>query len=161
MEIAADKVVSIDYILRNSDEEVLDQSQPGAPLQYLHGHGNLIAGLEAALAGKGEGDRVEAVIAPGDAYGEYDPSMIHQVPREMFQGVDVLEPGMAFQAQSDQGVQRIVVKQVEDDVVTIDANHELAGETLYFNVTIQAVRDASQEELDHGHAHGPGGHHHG
>jgi FKBP-type peptidyl-prolyl cis-trans isomerase SlyD len=160
MEISADKVVSIDYTLRNSEKEVLDQSQPGEPLHYLHGHGNLISGLEDALLGKSEGDQVEAVIPPAEAYGEYNPEMIHQVPRDMFQGVDTIEPGMAFQAQSDQGVQRIVVKEVADDVITIDANHELAGETLYFDVTVQSVRDASAEELDHGHVHGPGGHHH-
>ncbi len=160
MQVQKDKVVIIDYTLRNDNGDILDQSAPDAPLAYLHGHNNLIPGLEAELAGKGQGDEIEAHIAPADAYGEYNDNLIEVVPRKMFQGVDEIEPGMQFHAQTGQGVQVVTVKAVDDDNVTIDGNHALAGETLHFNVTIKEVRDASQEELDHGHVHGPGGHHH-
>jgi FKBP-type peptidyl-prolyl cis-trans isomerase SlyD len=160
MQIAADKVVSIDYTLRNDAGEVLDQSAPDSPLHYLHGHGNLLPGLESALVGKSQGDQVDAVIPPAEAYGEFDAGLVQVVPREMFQGVDTIEPGMQFQAQSGQGMQIITVKEVNDENVTVDANHQLAGETLHFDVTVKDVRDASAEELSHGHVHGPGGHEH-
>ena len=160
MHIQTNAVVSIDYTLRNDAGNVLDQSKPGSPLCYLHGHHNLISGLEAALEGKQEGDQVAAVIPPEQAYGVVDESLIQTVARQMFQGVDHIEPGMQFQAQTAQGVQVVTVTEVSDDTVTIDGNHALAGETLYFDVTIKEVREASSEELSHGHAHGPGGHHH-
>lgn len=160
MTIATDKVVSIDYVLRNDDGNILDQSAPESPLSYLHGHHNLISGLEAALLGKAPGDRVEASIAPADAYGEYDANLVEQVPRQMFQGIDTIEPGMQFQAQTPQGVQVVTVREATVDTVTVDGNHALAGQTLHFDVTVKEVRDASAEELSHGHAHGPGGHHH-
>lgn len=160
MTIASDKVVSIDYVLRNDDGDILDQSAPESPLSYLHGHNNLISGLEAALLGKAAGDRVEASIAPVDAYGEYDANLVEQVPRQMFQGIDTIEPGMQFQAQTPQGVQVVTVREATADTVTVDGNHALAGQTLHFDVTVKDVRDASAEELSHGHAHGPGGHHH-
>jgi len=160
MDVQSNRVITIDYTLRNDDGEILDQSSPDSPLVYLHGHNNLIQGLETALNGKGQGDNVEASIPPEEAYGEYNEALIQAVPREMFQGVDAIEPGMQFQAQTGQGVQVVTVKAVDDDTVTIDGNHALAGETLHFSVTIKDVRDASAEELDHGHVHGPGGHHH-
>ncbi|EDY85429.1 peptidyl-prolyl cis-trans isomerase, fkbp-type [gamma proteobacterium HTCC5015] len=139
---------------------MLDQSSPEAPLSYLHGHQNIIPGLENALNGKTQGDKVDASIPPAEAYGEYDDNLIQAVPRNMFQGIDEIEPGMQFQAQTGQGVQIVTVKEANEESVTIDANHALAGETLHFNVTVKEVRDASQEELDHGHVHGPGGHEH-
>lgn len=160
MTVESNKVISIDYTLRNAAGEILDQSAPETPLSYLHGHNNLIPGLENALSGKALGDKVEAVIPPEEAYGEYDDSLIQSVPREMFQGVDEIEPGMQFQTQTPQGIQVITVKEANDETVTIDANHALAGETLHFDVTVKEVRDASEEELAHGHVHGPGGHHH-
>lgn len=160
MQVQADKVITIDYTLRNDAGDILDQSAPDAPLSYLHGHNNLIAGLEAALNGKSQGEQVAASIPPAEAYGEYDESLIQEVPRGMFQGVEQIEPGMQFQAQTGQGVQIVTVKDANDEIVTIDGNHALAGETLHFDVTVKNIRDASQEELDHGHVHGPGGHHH-
>ncbi len=160
MHIQANAVVSIDYTLKNDAGNVLDQSTPDAPLSYLHGHNNLISGLESALEGKLQGDQVTAVIPPEEAYGVYNESLIEAVPRQMFQGVDNIEPGMQFQAQTAQGVQVVTVTEVNDETVTIDGNHALAGETLHFDVTIKEVREASAEELSHGHAHGPGGHHH-
>lgn len=160
MHIQANAVVSIDYTLKNDAGNVLDQSTPDAPLSYLHGHNNLISGLESALEGKLQGDQVTAVIPPEEAYGVYNASLIEAVPRQMFQGVDNIEPGMQFQAQTAQGVQVVTVTEVNDETVTIDGNHALAGETLHFDVMIKEVREASAEELSHGHAHGPGGHHH-
>ena len=160
MNIAANTVVSIDYTLRNDAGDVLDQSSPEAPLSYLHGHNNVISGLEHALLGKAKADRLEASIAPAEAYGEYDATLVQAVPRAMFQGVDDIDVGMQFQTQMDGGVQVVTVKEVNDDTVTIDGNHALAGQTLHFDVTVKGVREASQEELDHGHVHGPGGHHH-
>lgn len=160
MLVASNKVISIDYTLRNDAGDILDQSTPDAPLLYLHGHNNLISGLEAALAGKGQGDQIEASIPPEEAYGPYNETLIQTVPREMFQGIDQIEPGMQFQAQTEQGVQVVTVKEASDEGITIDANHALAGETLHFDVTIKEIRDASEEELSHGHVHGPGGHAH-
>lgn len=160
MQVESNKVVIIDYTLRNDAGDVLDQSSPEAPLSYLHGHQNIIPGLENALNGKTQGDKVDASIPPAEAYGEYDDNLIQAVPRNMFQGIDEIEPGMQFQAQTGQGVQIVTVKEANEESVTIDANHALAGETLHFNVTVKEVRDASQEELDHGHVHGPGGHEH-
>jgi len=160
MNIAANTVVSIDYTLRNDAGDILDQSSPEAPLSYLHGHNNVISGLEHALLGKAKADRLEASIAPAEAYGEYDAALVQAVPRAWFQGVDDIDVGMQFQTQMDGGVQVVTVKEVNDDTVTIDGNHALAGQTLHFDVTVKGVREASQEELDHGHVHGPGGHHH-
>jgi FKBP-type peptidyl-prolyl cis-trans isomerase SlyD len=160
MKVESDKVVSIDYTLRNDGGDILDQSSPDAPLAYLHGHGNLIEGLESALLDKDEGDQLTATIAPAEAYGEYDATLVEAVPRAMFQGVDKVEVGMQFQTQMGQGVQIVTVKDVDDETVTIDANHALAGETLHFEVTVKGIREASEEELDHGHVHGPDGHHH-
>ena len=160
MNIAANTVVSIDYTLRNDAGDILDQSSPEAPLSYLHGHNNVISGLEHALLGKAKADRLEASIAPAEAYGEYDAALVQAVPRAMFQGVDDIDVGMQFQTQMDGGVQVVTGKEVNDDTVTIDGNHALAGQTLHFDVTVKGVREASQEELDHGHVHGPGGHHH-
>lgn len=160
MKAGSNKVVSIDYTLKNDAGEILDQSTPDAPLHYLHGHNNLIAGLESALDGAAQGDNIVVSIPPAEAYGEHDETLIQEVPRGLFQGVDNIEPGMQFQAQGEGGVQVVRVTAVTDDTVTVDANHALAGQTLHFDVTVKDVRDASQEELDHGHVHGPGGHHH-
>lgn len=160
MQITADTVVSIDYTLRNDGGDVLDQSAPDSPLSYLHGHGNLIPGLESALVGKTAGDQIDAVIPPAEAYGEFDARLVQVVPRELFQGIDAIEPGMQFQAQSGEGMQLITVKEVSDESVTVDGNHQLAGETLHFDVTVKEVREASTEELSHGHVHGPEGHEH-
>jgi len=161
MQISANKVVSIDYTLTNDQGQVLDSSSGREPLAYLQGHHNIIAGLESALEGKAAGDSVKVTIAPADAYGERDESLSHAVPRKMFEDADNVTVGMQFQTMSEQGGAQIVtVTGVDAEHVTVDANHPLAGETLTFDVTIVDVRDASQEELDHGHVHGPGGHHH-
>ena len=160
MNIAKDKVVSIDYTLTDSGGQVLDSSQGKEPLNYLHGAGHIIPGLESALEGKAEGEQVNVQVPPEQAYGPRDERMVQAVPRTSFQGVQDIKPGMQFQAQTNAGARIITVVGVQGDQVTIDANHPLAGQTLNFDVNVRGVRDATPEELTHGHAHGPGGHQH-
>ena len=160
MNIAKDKVVSIDYTLTDDGGKVLDSSSGREPLAYLHGAGNIIPGLESALEGKGRGDQLNVSIKPPDAYGDRDDRMIQAVPRTAFGGAQNIEPGMQFQANTPAGPRVITVVGVEDDQVTVDANHPLAGQTLNFDVKVVDVRDATAAELEHGHVHGPGGHQH-
>jgi FKBP-type peptidyl-prolyl cis-trans isomerase SlyD len=160
MKIAEDKVVSIHYTLKDAGGTVLDASAGGQPLAYLHGAGNIIPGLESALEGCQTGDKLSVTVEPAEGYGERDERLVQAVPRSAFKGVKELAPGMQFQAQGPQGTRLVVVTQVATDVVTVDANHPLAGQTLHFEVEIAEVRDATSEELEHGHVHGPGGHHH-
>jgi FKBP-type peptidyl-prolyl cis-trans isomerase SlyD len=161
MQIAKHKVATIEYTLTNSDGDVLDSSENREPLAYIQGIGNLISGLEEALEGKTNGDNLQVTIPPEKAYGHYDDDLVQVVNRSVFQGVSQLEVGMQFHAESEQGNTKVIwIADIDGDDVTIDANHPLAGETLNFDVKIVAVREATQEELDHGHVHGPGGHHH-
>ncbi|NND69000.1 MAG: peptidylprolyl isomerase [Halioglobus sp.] len=147
-------VVRMHYTLTNAEGEVLDSSSGSDPLAYLHGAGNIIPGLERELTGKVSGDKVNVVVAPADGYGEVQQELFQVVPREAFQGIDTIEPGMNFQAQGEGGqVQSITVAKVEGDEITVDANHPLAGVQLHFDVEIVEVRDASEEELAHGHVH--------
>jgi FKBP-type peptidyl-prolyl cis-trans isomerase SlyD len=154
MKIAPNQVVSIDYELKNDDGEVLDSSAGQEPLTYLHGTGGLIPGLEKALEGKTAEEELEVTIAPEEAYGEFDDTLVQKVTTAAFEGVEKVEPGMQFQAQGNNGeLQSITIVAVEGDDVTIDANHPLAGQTLHFAVQIRNVREATDEEKDHGHAH--------
>ncbi len=160
MIVENEKVVSFDYTLTDSDGNVLDSSNEGKPLSYLHGAGNIIPGLESALTGKTAGDELQAVIAPEDAYGVRDESLVGAVPRENLSGIQNLQVGMHLEAQTPQGPRVVRITDVSDDTVTIDANHPLAGTTLHFDVTIKDVRESTSEEREHGHVHGPGGHEH-
>ena len=160
MQIANNVVALIEYTLTDDQGEVIDSSVGGEPLAYLHGAGNIIPGLEKALEGKQQGDALKVSIAPADGYGEKNEGLLQVVPRAMFQGVDQIEEGMQFHAQTDHGMQVITVAKVDGDNITVDGNHPLAGQTLHFDVKVVEVRAASQEELDHGHVHGVGGHHH-
>jgi FKBP-type peptidyl-prolyl cis-trans isomerase SlyD len=160
MQVNKDKVVSIDYTLTSDAGQVLDSSQGKAPLEYLHGAGNIIPGLESALQGKTAGEAVKVSVPPAQAYGERDERMVQPVPRTAFQGIDRIEPGMQFQANTQGGPRIVTIVGVNADQVTVDANHPLAGQTLNFDVKVIDVRDATQEELSHGHAHGAGGHQH-
>jgi len=157
--IGKNSVVGINYTLTNDEGEVMDSSEGRGPLVYLHGAQNLIQGLEQQLAGKTVGACFKATIAPADAYGESDPSLVQTLPRDMFRGVDNIEVGMSFTAQGPQGQQHIVVTAISGDEVTVDGNHPMAGKTLHFDVEVISVREASAEEIDHGHVH-DGSHHH-
>lgn len=160
MQISKDAVVHIHYTLKNDAGEVLDSSEGAEPLAYMHGNGNLIAGLEKALEGKQSGDSLQVSIPPAEGYGVRDASLIQEVPRSAFGGISKVEVGMQFQAESNYGPRTVTVTQVTGDTVTVDGNHPLADETLHFNVQVVEVRAASEEELEHGHVHGAGGHHH-
>ncbi|HEX4389578.1 MAG TPA: peptidylprolyl isomerase [Steroidobacteraceae bacterium] len=159
MSIAQDQVVSIHYTLKNDAGEVLDGSAGKEPLTYLHGHGNLIPGLERELAGKNVGDKLTVSIAPADGYGDYDKALVQRVPRRALKGIQHVRVGMQLQAQTEQGPRTVTVTQLTGDLVTLDGNHPLAGQNLNFEVEVTDVRQPSAEELAHGHVHGPGGHH--
>ncbi|HQV21582.1 MAG: peptidylprolyl isomerase [Moraxellaceae bacterium] len=161
MQISQDSVVSINYTLTDDDGQVIDSSTlAGAPLVYLHGAQNIIPGLENALTGKQVGDKLTVNVAAADGYGEYNPEAVQVVPKHLFGGVETIEAGMQFHAQTDYGMQVVTVTAVEGDEVTVDGNHPLAGQNLNFDVEVMNVRAASKEELEHGHVHGEGGHHH-
>ncbi len=151
--VAAKKVVSIQYTLKNPEGETIDASDPGDPLNYLHGASNIVPGLERELEGKKVGDEVEAVVAPADGYGEPSGPGPQAFPREAFEGVEP-QPGMSFVAEDDDGNQmHLWVLDADDEKVVVTPDHPLAGVTLHFSVKIDAVRDATAEELEHGHVH--------
>lgn len=152
--IAENSVVNIHYELKDDQGQVLDSSKGAEPLSYLHGAGNIIPGLEKALAGKAEEETFQVRIEPEEGYGEPSPELIQTLPKTAFQGVEKVEVGMNFEAQAPDGsVQRVQVKDVADDEVTIDANHPLAGTPLNFDIEVVGVREATEEEVAHGHAH--------
>lgn len=160
MTIKTDAVVSIDYTLKNDAGEVIDSSQGAEPLQYLHGHGNIVPGLEQALAGKVTGDEVKVSVPPERGYGARDPQRVFDVDRSRLPGDLDPKVGTMLAMQTPEGHQvPLTITQVGAETVTVDANHQLAGETLHFEVAVRDVRDATAEELAHGHAHGPGGAH--
>ena len=153
MQISKDRVAVIDYVLTDDDGDVLDESHDGE-FAYLHGAQNIIPGLESALEGKQAGEKLNVSLEPKDAYGEVDPQRIQVVPREMFQTDDEIVPGMQFHAQSPEGHMMVItVAEVDDDEVTIDGNHAMAGMNLHFAVSVVEVREASADELSHGHVH--------
>lgn len=158
MHIEKDKVVSLSYTLRDEDGSVLDHSPEDKPLTYLHGYGNIIMGLEEALNGKREGDSLEITLPPEKAYGERNAGLIQKIGIDQFPNPDSVEIGMRFQAQIDQEVHILSVMGIEGDEVRVDANHPLAGETLQFEVDVVDVREATTEEIEHGHSHEGGGH---
>lgn len=160
MQITKNAVVSIHYSLTDKSGEVLDTSQGGKPLAYLHGRGNLIHGLEKELEGKEEGDKFNITIPPEEAYGTRDENLVRQVPRSAFKDVEDLEPGMHFRSKTESGTETFTVIKIEDEKVTVDGNHPLAGETLTFEVEVNGVRQATDEEVSHGHVHGSDEHDH-
>ncbi len=160
MQIADNKIVLIHYTLKNLDDEVMDSSEGAEPLAYLHGTGNIVPGLEKELHGKQAGDKINVEVSPEEGYGEINPELIQEVDRAAFEGVDNIEVGMRFMAQTAWGQQPVVVTAITDETVIVDGNHPLADQTLKFDVEVVEVRDATEEELSHGHAHGEGGHHH-
>ncbi len=155
----AGQVVSFHYTLSDPEGEVLDSSDGGEPLVYLHGHENIIPALEKELDGKAVGDKVTVDVAAKDGYGERDPERVIQLPRENFEFE--VEPGAIVRAEGPGGEAVLLkVVDVDDKMVTLDGNHPLAGVDLHFEVEITEIRTGTEEELSHGHVHGPEGHHH-
>jgi FKBP-type peptidyl-prolyl cis-trans isomerase SlyD len=157
MQIAQDTVVHFHYTLTSEAGQVLDSSEGNEPLGYLHGNGNIIPGLEKALDGRSLGEKFEVSIPPAEAYGEHDQSLLQAVPKSAFQGLGELQPGMQFQAQTDQGPRIVTIAAVAEDSVTVDGNHPLAGQTLNFAIEVAGIREATATELEHGHVHGVDG----
>ena len=151
MEIADRRVATIHYTLTNDAGEVIDKSAAEAPLSFLQGAGNIIPGLEQALVGRKAGDTLTVDVAPEKGYGPRHDGLIQTVPRDAFQGVDSVQPGMQFEARTAQGPLLVTVTKVEPEEVTVDGNHPLAGQNLHFAVEVADVREASEEELNQGH----------
>ncbi len=151
MTISENKVASIHYTLKNDEGAVIDSSEGQEPLAYLHGAQNIVPGLEVELEGKTTGDKLSVVVAPEQGYGEKSVEMIQVLKKDMFGGIDTIEVGMEFHAETAQGMQVVEVVDVEGDEVTIDGNHPLAGQNLHFDVEVVEVRDATEEELPHEH----------
>lgn len=160
MIVAQHTVVTIDYTLKNGEGTLLDTSDGREPLVYLHGVGALIPGLEKEMEGKEKGNQFNTVIQPDDAYGTRKEELVKVVSKEGFQGDEELKVGMQVQLETDHGPSIAVVSNIENENVTLDLNHPLADMTLHFDVSIKDVRQATDEEISHGHVHGPGGHHH-
>ncbi len=159
MQVAAQKVVTLEYTLKDDQGEILDSSEGAKPLVYLHGQGSLVAGLEKALDNKGEGDSFEITVPPEDAYGTHNPALIQRMQMRRLPDKNV-QVGMRFRVQMEGGARFLLVTAIQGDYATVDANHPLVGMTLHFSVKVVAVRDATAEELAHGHVHGADGHAH-
>ncbi len=160
MKVAKNTVVSIAYTLKNADGDVLDTADAQSPLPYLHGHGNLIVGMENALEGRDTGETFSVVIPPEEAYGTFDDDLVWEIDKDQFADVGDFEIGTQLVMEMEDQQILVSVVEIRDDVVIVDGNHELADETLYFEITVVDVRDATAEEIDHGHVHGEGGHEH-
>ena len=159
--IAENQVVGIHYTLTNASGEVLDSSSGDEPLYYLHGHDNIVPGLERKLSGRNVGDKLKVTVQPADGYGDRDPRGEQRVPREAFPPEAPLEPGVQLVLRDPSGAMvPIWISKVETEFVHVDLNHPLAGEVLHFDVEVVSVRAATGEELEHGHPHGPDGQHH-
>lgn len=160
MKIADGMAVTMAYVLKDDAGAVIDTSEGDEPLEYLHGAGEIVPGLEKAMTGKAVGDKVEVKVGPDEGYGKHHPEGIQEVPRAAFEGIDDIKAGMRFQAEGPDGASLIQVVEVKGDKVVIDANHPLAGKTLHFAIEVLAIREATEEERDHGHVHGADGHDH-
>lgn len=160
MQVSAGQVVSFHYVLRDASGEELESSSGSHPMTYLHGHGGLLPGLESALEGRTQGESFSVTLAPADAFGERQPDSEQRVPISHLQGHKKWTPGMTAVIHTAAGHQQVTVLKVGHTMATVDTNHPMAGKSLVFDIEITEVRAASAEELAHGHAHGPGGHHH-
>lgn len=153
MSVKDSTVVTFHYTLKDAEGSVLDSSEGADPMPYLHGAGNIVPGLEKAMLGKVVGDKFDVEVNAAEGYGDYNPALKQVVPRDMFQGVDQIEVGAQFEASTEQGPVTVLVTEVSADEITVDGNHPLAGEDLFFNIEVVEIRDASAEEIDHGHVH--------
>lgn len=154
MTVSKDKVVSIEYTLTDDGGAVLDSSKDRGALSYIHGHGNLVPGLERELDGKEDGAPFQTDVEPDDGYGDYNDDLLFKIPKDRFKDFGELKEGMQFEAQTDEGYQIMAIKAVEENSVLVDANHPLAGQTLHFEGKVVGIREATNEELTHGHVHG-------
>lgn len=161
MTIAENRVGTVHYTLKNTKGEVLDTSAGQEPLSYIQGIGEIVPGLEAALEGKKAGDKISVTLTPEDAYGDWDEELVEVVPREDFDFEGDIALDQEFHFEDEEGVHHMVrVTKIEGDEITIDGNHPLAGQALHFDVEVVGVREATEEELEHGHVHDAEGHHH-
>lgn len=160
MQIAPNSVAAFHYTLTDDQKQVIDSSEGRDPLTYLHGSGQIVPGLEKQMEGRSVGDKFNAEVAAEEGYGVHHAELMQEVPREAFQGVEDIQPGMQFQGRGPQGEINVTVSKIENDKFFIDGNHPLAGKTLHFAIEVTDVRDATAEELEHGHVHGAGGHQH-
>ena len=160
MVIAHEKVVGIEYTLKSAEGEVIDSNDGHDLLYFIQGLGNIVSGLEKALDGKALGEKLDVFVKAADGYGDYNEESIHRIPKSQLKKLGTLREGMALQTQGPNGPEILTITEIQDEVVIADANHPLAGKDLYFSVRIGDIRDATSDELAHGHAHGPGGHHH-
>lgn len=158
---AADTVVHISYTLRNGKGEILDQAEASDDFHYLHGHENIVPGLEKAITGRKVGDKLDVSLTPDEGYGDYDPARLRKIPKSEFPPkMRNPEVGTLLQIEEEGHWNVWRVEAVDASAITIDGNHELAGQDLHFAVEVHAIRPATPEEIEHGHAHGPGHHHH-
>jgi len=161
MKVGKDKVVLMHYTLKNDAGDVIDSSDGADPLPFLQGHGNIIPGLESALEGSKVGDKLDVSIEPEEGYGLRIKDAIQEIPSSALQGVEEVKVGMQLQSQDKDGNAFLVtVTKIEDDKITVDGNHPLAGQTLHFSVSIESIRKAEAEEFSHGHVHADGNHRH-
>ncbi len=160
MKIGKNAAVSIDYILTDGEGELIDRSEAGSPLVYLHGTGQILPALEQLLEGKSIGDKISPTLSPSEGYGIPSEDLVRHVPKSEFSEVSDLAVGMHFQVDSKNGPVVFEVMEITGDKVVLDGNHPLAGKELHFEIEVKAIREASKDEIAHGHVHGPGGHHH-
>ena len=161
MHISNDKVVSILYHLQDKEGQQLEDTRDGIPLAYLHGHNNLLPALEKALAGHQTGDKISVTLEPHEAYGPVREGATQRVPiKHLLSNPKRLKPGMVVRVQTDKGPVTARAMKVGKFMVDVDLNHPFAGKTLLFDIEVVSVRDATADEIAHGHAHGDGGHHH-
>lgn len=157
MFIEANSVVVLHFAVTDNNGELIDDTRDSSPLEFLMGSGYLVPGLEAELEGLKVGDDFDVTVEPEQGYGIYDPELVQEVPAELFDGVEGVEPGMAFSAETDAGYRTVIITAVEDDIIIVDANHPFAGRTLQFNGEVIGIREATEEEIEHGHIHSADG----
>nr|WP_136250150.1 peptidylprolyl isomerase [Ningiella ruwaisensis] len=156
MQIEDKHVVTLHYTVKSEDGQAIDSSRGAEPLSFIQGSQYMIAGLEEALYGKEKGDSFEVTVEPEKAYGERHEQLVQKVPLNMFEGMDV-EVGMSFRATTEQGEQSVMIVDKDEEHVTVDGNHPLSGKTLVFDVSVEDIREATADEIAHGHVHGAGG----
>ncbi|MGO1618401.1 MAG: FKBP-type peptidyl-prolyl cis-trans isomerase [Oceanisphaera sp.] len=159
MSITENKVVTLDFAVTNVEGETLDSTEDKQPLEYLHGTGYLVPGLESVLDGKAVDEAFDVTLTPDQAYGDRDDNLVQSVPGELFDGMEVAE-GDTFVAETDDGHRPVTIVEVAEEYVKVDGNHPLAGMTLTFKGVVRAIREASEEEIAHGHVHGEDDHEH-